>query len=1817
MNPFQLIKSFVYTGELNQDGQLCNYYAPLHNLISEETRLLSDFTTKSLNFDLEHPVDIQIQPAYDGAVNLILNDGKNIPRLINSRFSVLGENQFRVTDHTGFKDTNIYEEINFDIDTAIKPISVSIPQVNYLGLLDNAGSVKCGSYTFYFKLSDADYNETEVLAESGIIQCHIGKTNDPSSIRMGMEDELTDKAIKLEITDIDLGFDYVFVYYSRCSSGNSGAITPSFYKIVTPYPVSYNGTCLITINGLEDSLQIAANEIETDYADISAANAVTISKNTLLLGNTNSSYHDWNELQKMSWKIHTEVGISDDLAVGSLDYQYHDPLSSGSNQFCYYNTLNTYYRLGYWSDELYRIGIVYIFNDNSLSPVFNLQGRDLGSSVGDTSQLYSYLFKTSTLGQNTIYQERQYEPEDYFFDKSSYLNSKGVFYIPYRKNYSLQKGILIPKPLYLKFSLRDIGVKEYINNSPDNNKSFWKDALQKHNIKGFFFVRQKRLPNILCQGVMIGKTAKDFGNVPVLMNSSQSQYYFQSFLQNDTEGNGQRILIPKSKTQSQAQGQTSNENVCTYNALLIPDAELQTAMFNTLFCSTEYNVSLFNQLVFDGEKRIIQDNYDPAMSDKDLPSRSSIVAKLTNIPEFIKLQTDGVSYFSSMIGNASDVTSVIDIKQNWNKTAPATLTASRSLVRGLWGSYVGVTAKEGRGDTIQPFTYGNVYNVKKTESLDNLFYNYFKNNALYYAISDRTSIYKLDTNATIKCYRGDCFITLFTHRLFRNFIDPELPTNTQIVDPVCWAKNFKVRNTCTPKIENKSNLVQSDGGFWDKGADEYVNQVVPAWERCMYFTVKSITTPGMQVTGNIDASATDGVVDVKIDNNTTVLKTKFHSEGATRDHIARTDSQEISSAGAVIKTFLSPTSKEWELRGTNQINRADVNAVGLGQWVIFPICSAMNLSMRDVDFNNATEEAQFNRKRSFYPLSSMDQQNPLQDSNVINTATKVSISQKGYYGYQSVPYNKQEYHTRINYSQIDNAKTFTNGFKQLLEDAYVDYPKTLGEITKLVALGDYVYVICKHGIGVIEVRLDAKEGEQHLTNMQVISDMYGTMWKDSVVTTDHFIYGVDTIAKKIWQIVGNKVNLISDQRVENFLIDNIDLSEFNMHPFIGHINVKSHYNAFKGDVMFTYYNDIPVDENGKSLVNKYNIETNNWDDIAPLIKEWKAGKIWSLCWNERLQSFQTFYDWTPIASENIDNIYFSFDKERADDIISNITASQRIAVQPKNSKGVSYVSAKINKHQLDPIFNGQVDILHYTCLNNQINQSFQLLSAITIQCPTKYVWFTYIYNPTGYKLTVKYDEQEKVISQIGWSLIYFYNNTNSEVSSSLVINCTKQDVGTIKKSFIKIYPYITRQPVELIQKETATLYCDQYPYTNTTVNFRTPSNSLLLWKHGQAGIYDCQGDILPTNWYGKQHEFNFEFVVKDNQPVQKIYNNLKIISNKTQPNKFEYEIVGEGYDWWPYKPVIQWINEKSESDPRTDKDYWWKTVLQNPLPKLRELYPEFPEFKYGTTTQLKKLPYLKIELTDRKGRKDRSYHKDSDAWSGLVDRKVLNPNKQSNDYAFNCNETVIKYDEQLNEYRIHDEQLGNDMSKFGRIRGNMQYLEDFWNVEIRPIQFKWYYLEEQPLNWPQIKVTDVTITSDKNSNILMIRSKAKGGEIVLDLTGWNNQLNPIIYARVESGEVGAEIKLNGTSIYKHKNNNDRITINLIPGEDNQIEFTGYLKLVCLESETQPIKFVNSGFRFKKVETRHRDKYIKVKVRYSGEDITVIQAIQSMFDYSYA
>jgi hypothetical protein len=70
---------------------------------------LVDFITDELSFNINHPVELLPQYSYDGSVNLIMNDGLNIPRLINSRFTVTGKNTYKIIDRKGDNDTNIYD----------------------------------------------------------------------------------------------------------------------------------------------------------------------------------------------------------------------------------------------------------------------------------------------------------------------------------------------------------------------------------------------------------------------------------------------------------------------------------------------------------------------------------------------------------------------------------------------------------------------------------------------------------------------------------------------------------------------------------------------------------------------------------------------------------------------------------------------------------------------------------------------------------------------------------------------------------------------------------------------------------------------------------------------------------------------------------------------------------------------------------------------------------------------------------------------------------------------------------------------------------------------------------------------------------------------------------------------------------------------------------------------------------------------------------------------------------------------------------------------------------------------------------------------------------------------------------------------------------------------------------------------------------------------------------------------------------------------------------------------------------------------------
>jgi hypothetical protein len=98
-------------------------------------------------------------------------------------------------------------------------------------------------------------------------------------------------------------------------------------------------------------------------------------------------------------------------------------------------------------------------------------------------------------------------------------------------------------------------------------------------------------------------------------------------------------------------------------------------------------------------------------------------------------------------------------------------------------------------------------------------------------------------------------------------------------------------------------------------------------------------------------------------------------------------------------------------------------------------------------------------------------------------------------------------------------------------------------------------------------------------------------------------------------------------------------------------------------------------------------------------------------------------------------------------------------------------------------------------------------------------------------------------------------------------------------------------------------------------------------------------------------------VANDTPTRQKIFNNLKMVSNKTQPKKFEYEIVGEGYEWWPYKSVIHWVNDKVDKGEFPTLDAAYIYVLSNDVDVIRKQYPDFPTTILEYKMQLTSNPY--------------------------------------------------------------------------------------------------------------------------------------------------------------------------------------------------------------------------------------------------------------------
>lgn len=1637
---------------------------------------LTNFETDELHFSLKNPVNILPQYSYDDSVNLIINDGLNPPRIINSRFSATERNKYQVCNRKGNNDTNIYDEgIQFDIDTSLYKKITTIPRLTFGGI-EYGGNMSIGNYHFYFKYVDEDGNESDFFLESGLVSIFIGNT--PNSIYSGFRNENSHKQVKFLLQNLDQGYEKIRIYYTKSTSDIYQNATVSAFVIDQNYYISKSDITVLTINGYEPVVEVSVEEINTKYQIYGAVETQAAAQNILFLGNLSRPKIPYRDLADCALRFLPYQDSA--LTYPSINVNY-----SNETRGTYWDPSFIYNYTGYWDDEIYRLGVVFIQSDNTLTDVFNIRGGELPSTE-NTGYAQISMFDQQGLRKYIKYDEEtnliiQEEGNSTILHE----NAKGVIKFQTTEGNKIH-GIQI----HVKQEVLD-----YLYNTL--------------NIKGFFIVRQKRIPTTLGQAYIIGVDKES--KTPVLpVKNHDGPYIAEGFLTKE-----QRILTHELENRLY----TLEEYEVNPFGAICPEYDVNSPYLNTLFSGSNAVIRLSKQP--QSLTRVGRHLYLNEVDDLPAMSNTYQQVRIVGVEDNVKLVAIGDNMFSARAGEAEEAFRYEYIGQE-NKA-----TDSDNLIRGSFGPYLGITGTSGSGYLVD-IKIPN-YSVSQMSDYFSIRYN---DKSPYYAISDRVDLDNLDyfiqdsnsEEVTFKTmYRGDCYICQFTHRFNRNFQDPSSPTNDDIVDPNCWKDHYEV---------------------------------------------------------------TDSVV--KTDN-------------------------------------------------FQDINLGDVNAVGLGLYITLPVRSTMNLNVRALDDSNVDEKALFGHARSFYPYSPITTAGTYKTAEALcyNKGFEKSLSERSNFEISDVPWIKNEFSNRIAYSNVQVKDAFQNGWRTFIGINYRDYPKTYGSITKLVELRGNLVCVFEHGVALIPVNERAIAGEGAGGNVyvntsnvlpenpKVISDVFGSQWRESVIKTPMGIYGVDTVAKKIWRTNGDSFECISDFKIQEFLNQNISLGERELEPIIGVRNVKTHYNRYKQDVMFTFYDNL------------YGFEE----------------KVWNLCFNELQQKWITFYSWVPSYSENIYNQYFSFDRNTSkwitklgvshsdNDFSDGVVLSNNVI--PDDAKSGYRIGELSLANRTLPEGEGVNTKIYYTLERDNYKnyKNFQIKYEVyTMENGTK--------EYTGETLTL--DQVKNGVDKFDSNL--YLTTDASNLCSELYVRGNNQEISTLEtitakegkweklpEKLYRVYEndshskYTDYDPNthRCVEKETTLeVTLNFYPWLNNcvinsnypiykddrgrrinlstidkdrrlngdkvvtllniranilvTYNGETPSlaeaytsgfkngtevnagyyesvvavipqyNMQFLttdfWKHGQAGIIDIADKIYPTYWYGKRHPFEFEFVVVDNPSTHKIFDNLQIISNNAEPESFHYEIVGDVYDFAKDKKNMYIRQEATKElyqyngcDITYDHDYNKQQSIHRPL--------------------------LNSDGEEISGYYDKStlmplYYSRQDTINEVEDCYHLKDNVPTKDFSALAGGEIVYYDT-LDEYRIWNHTKAVDMQSRGRLRGNMQYNEDQWLVQINPINI----VQKNENSWDlEDLIGDRTVSKDK--------------------------------VPIELGQspIPNEVLENGDITYDPDNQ----TNNNIP--ENSID-RAIVSWNWNESQMSEVKV--------------KDKWIKIRVRYSGTKLAIITAITTLYSISYA
>ena len=253
------------------------------------------------------------------------------------------------------------------------------------------GNLRRGTYTFFIRLLDLDLNPTDWLTWTNPISVKEGSfnfesppdNNDGTYIDPTAEN-FTAKSITLILNNLDTSFKYYEIGVIERSLDTN---TPSFVYRTGQRLLPPSGNDTFIFNNVSDTrfTNITIASILTRTRKIDVVQAHTQINNRLILGNLTTTSTDWAEFQrsanniKVEYFTYNEVEIND-VGCGTKKHFVASgdkavPPGQGFQGVNYSSPEFLSYGMSLMRDEVYALGIIYVFKNGTESPVFHIPGR--------------------------------------------------------------------------------------------------------------------------------------------------------------------------------------------------------------------------------------------------------------------------------------------------------------------------------------------------------------------------------------------------------------------------------------------------------------------------------------------------------------------------------------------------------------------------------------------------------------------------------------------------------------------------------------------------------------------------------------------------------------------------------------------------------------------------------------------------------------------------------------------------------------------------------------------------------------------------------------------------------------------------------------------------------------------------------------------------------------------------------------------------------------------------------------------------------------------------------------------------------------------------------------------------------------------------------------------------------------------------------------------------------------------------------------------------------------------------------------------------